>query len=62
MRTEAGRRITALRRELLELTERRERGLRELGGAVYEGDEEAAERLTGSCRRSTRRGGRKRGR
>jgi hypothetical protein len=42
VRTEAGRMLTPLRRELLELDERRERQLRELGAAVYEGDDEAA--------------------
>jgi type IV secretory pathway TrbD component len=47
VRTEAGRRLTPLRRELLELTERQERLLRDLGSAVYEGDDEAAKRLTG---------------
>jgi hypothetical protein len=45
VRAEAGRGMTALRRELLELSERRDRALRELGGAVYDGDGEAAERL-----------------
>jgi hypothetical protein len=37
--------LTPLRRELLELDERRERQLRELGAAVYEGDDEAARLL-----------------
>ena len=46
MRTEAGRQLTPLRRELLELGERRERQLRELGAAVYAGDDEAAKRVT----------------
>jgi hypothetical protein len=46
VRTEAGRRLTPLRRELLEVGERRERQLRELGAAVYEGDEDAATLLT----------------
>jgi len=46
VRTEAGRRLTPLRRELMELDGARERKLRELGGAVYEGDEAAAERVT----------------
>jgi len=45
VRTEAGRGMTALRHELLELSERRERRLHDLGAAVYDGDEEAAERL-----------------
>ncbi len=45
VRTEAGRGMTALRRELLELSERRERALHDLGVAVYDGDEAAAERL-----------------
>jgi len=45
VRTEAGRMLTPLRRELLELGERRERQLRELGTAVYEGDDEAAKLL-----------------
>jgi hypothetical protein len=46
VRTEAGRLLTPLRRELLELSERRERQLRDLGAAVYEGDDEAAKRVT----------------
>ena len=46
MRTEAGRQLAPLRRDLLELDDRRERQLRELGAAVYEGDEEAAKRVT----------------
>jgi hypothetical protein len=46
VRTEAGRMLTPLRRELLELDERRERQLRELGAAVYEGEEEAAKLVT----------------
>jgi hypothetical protein len=46
VRTEAGRRLTPLRRELLELGERRERQLRDLGAAVYEGDDAASKRLT----------------
>jgi hypothetical protein len=45
VRTEAGRGMTALRRELLELSDRRERALRDFGAAVYDGDEEGAERL-----------------
>lgn len=50
VRTEAGRRLTSLRRELLELTERRESRLRELGAAVYGGDDPNVERLTGEVR------------
>jgi hypothetical protein len=46
VRSEAGRKLTPLRRALLELGEQRERKLGELGVAVYEGDEEAAKRLT----------------
>jgi type IV secretory pathway VirB3-like protein/uncharacterized protein YdcH (DUF465 family) len=46
VRTEAGRKLTPLRRELLELGERRERQLRELGAAVYGGDEDAAKLAT----------------
>jgi hypothetical protein len=46
VRTEAGRKLTPLRHELLELGERRERRLRELGAAVYEGDEDAAKLVT----------------
>jgi hypothetical protein len=46
VRTEAGRKLTPLRRELLELGERRERQLRELGAAVYQGEEEAAKLVT----------------
>lgn len=45
VRTEAGRRMTRLRHELLELDTRRERELRELGAAVYAGDDDAAERV-----------------
>ena len=45
VRAEAGRRLTRLRHELLELDTRRERELRELGAAVYAGDDEAAERV-----------------
>ena len=44
VRTEAARRLTRLRHELLELDTRRDRELRELGAAVHAGDEEAAER------------------
>src|SRR5262245_14705671 len=50
VRSGAGRRITALRHELLELGNRRERGLRELGAAVYAGDEEAAGSATEELR------------
>jgi type IV secretory pathway TrbD component len=50
VRTEAGRRLAPLRRELLELAERRERQLRELGAAVVTGDEEGAKRLTDEVR------------
>ena len=46
VRTEAGRQLAPLRRELLELGERRERQLRELGAAVYAGDDEEAKRVT----------------
>jgi type IV secretory pathway TrbD component len=46
VRTEAGRKLTPLRRELLELGERRERHLRDLGAAVYEGDEAASKQVT----------------
>ena len=46
VRTEAGRLLAPIRRELLELGDRRERKLRELGAAVYEGDEEAAKRIS----------------
>ncbi len=52
VRTEAGRKLTPLRRELRELAERRERLLRDLGAAVYEGDHEAAKRLSEDIRRS----------
>jgi type IV secretory pathway VirB3-like protein len=45
VRTEAGRALVPIRRELLELDERRVRQLRDLGAAVYEGDDEAAQRL-----------------
>ena len=46
MRTEAGRQLAPLRRELLELDDRRERQLRELGAAVYAGDDDAAKQVT----------------
>jgi type IV secretory pathway VirB3-like protein len=52
VRTEAGRKLTPLRRELLELTGQRERMLRDLGAAVYESDDEAAKRLSEDIRRS----------
>jgi len=45
VRTEAGRKMTRLRHELLELDTRRERELRELGAAVYAGDDDAVERI-----------------
>ncbi len=45
VRTDAARRQTRLRHELLELDTRRERELRELGAAVYAGDDEVAERV-----------------
>jgi hypothetical protein len=45
VRTEAGRKLTRLRHELLELDTRRERELRELGAAVHAGDDEAAARV-----------------
>jgi len=46
VRTEAGRQLAPLRRELLELDEGRNEKLRELGAAVYAGDEKAAKRVT----------------
>ena len=46
VRTEAGRLLVPIRHDLLELDERRERQLRALGAAVYEGDEDAAKHLT----------------
>jgi type IV secretory pathway VirB3-like protein len=46
VRTEAGRQLAPLRRELLELDDRRERQLRELGAAVYAGDDEVAKQVT----------------
>ncbi len=52
VRTEAGRKLAPLRRELLELAEQRERLLRDLGAAVYESDNEAAERFSEDIRRS----------
>jgi hypothetical protein len=51
VRTEAGRLLTPLRRDLLELGERRERQLRELGAVVYEGDDEAAKLLKEELKR-----------
>jgi type IV secretory pathway VirB3-like protein len=50
VRSDAGRRITRLRHELLELGGRRERGLRELGAAVYARDEAAAGQATEELR------------
>jgi type IV secretory pathway VirB3-like protein len=50
VRTEVGRRLTPLRRDLLGLGEERERRLRELGAAVYEGDDETAKRITEEIR------------
>jgi hypothetical protein len=46
VRTEAGRQLAPLRRELLELDDRRERQLRGLGAAVYAGDDDAAKQVT----------------
>jgi type IV secretory pathway VirB3-like protein len=46
VRTEAGRQLAPLRRELLELDDRRERQFRELGAAVYAEDDEAAKQVT----------------
>jgi len=46
VRTEAGRMLTPLRHELLELDQRRDRKLRELGAAVYGGEEDDARLLT----------------
>ena len=46
VRTETGRALAPLRRELIELGERRERLLRDLGAAVYGNDDEAASNLT----------------
>ena len=51
VRTEAGRKLTPLRHELLELAGQRERLLRNLGAAVYESDDEAAKRLSEDIRR-----------
>ncbi|HEX7309812.1 MAG TPA: hypothetical protein VF232_01420, partial [Gaiellaceae bacterium] len=45
VRTEAGRQLAPLRRELLELDDRREGQLRELGAAVYADDGEAAKQV-----------------
>jgi type IV secretory pathway VirB3-like protein len=47
VRTEAGRRLTRLRHELLELDGVHERKLRDLGRAVYAGDDVAAESVKG---------------
>jgi type IV secretory pathway VirB3-like protein len=52
VRPETGRKLTPLRRELLELAEQRDRLLRDLGAAVYEGEEEAAKRLSEDIRQS----------
>jgi hypothetical protein len=52
VRTETGRKLSPLRRELLELAEQRDRLLRDLGAAVYEGDEKAAKRLSEEIRQS----------
>ncbi len=52
VRTEAGRKLTPLRRELLELAEQRERLLRELGAAVYASDDEAAKRISEDVQRN----------
>jgi hypothetical protein len=51
VRTEAGRQLAPLRRELLELGEQRERQLRDLGEAVYDGRDEAAKRATEELKR-----------
>jgi len=51
VRTEAGRLLAPLRRELLELGERRERQLRDLGAAVYDRDDEAVKRVTDELKR-----------
>jgi hypothetical protein len=51
MRTEAGRRLAPLRRDLLELGERRERRLRDLGAAVHESDDESAKLVTDELKR-----------
>jgi hypothetical protein len=51
VRTEAGRMLTPLRRELHELGERRQRQLRDLGAAMYEGDDEAVKRCTDELNR-----------
>ena len=45
VRTEAGRRLTRVRHELLQLDGIRERKLRDLGAAVYEDDAAAVERV-----------------
>ena len=45
VRTETSRRLTSFRRELLQLGERRDRALRDLGAAVYAGDDAASGRL-----------------
>jgi type IV secretory pathway VirB3-like protein len=51
VRTEAGRRLKSLRLELLELGERRDRALRDLGAAFYGLDDEAVRRQTEALRR-----------
>ena len=51
VRAEAGRMLTPLRRELLELDERRQRQLLGLGTAVYQGDDEAVKRFTDELNR-----------
>jgi type IV secretory pathway VirB3-like protein len=51
VRTEAGRRLKSLRLELLELGERRDRALRDLGAAFSGLDDEAVRRQTEALRR-----------
>jgi hypothetical protein len=51
VRTEAGRQLKSLRLELLELGERRDRALRDLGAAFYGLDDEAVKRHTEALRR-----------
>ena len=50
VRSGAGRNMTPLRHELLDLEKKRERGLRDLGVAVYAGDEAAAGQATEELR------------
>jgi hypothetical protein len=50
VRTETSRHLTVLRGELLRLADERERHLRSLGLAVYEGDDESVNRLQGELR------------